>query len=104
MRYPRIRLRTLLILVAMAAMVFAGMRLVRRRAEFLVEAERCEAQARLYLAIGARAQRLSARLPDEQVAVETSLRQSKKYQRLAQKYRHAASRPWISLPPDPPGP
>jgi len=85
----RFRIRTLMIAVAVAgAALGAWIWIERRRTEFI---ERAAAHQR-WVIVGCR------------VVPRWALRKSDYHEALAGKYRAAARRPWLPVPPDPPPP
>jgi hypothetical protein len=87
-RRPRMTTRGWLIVVAAVAMALRGGELLRRRAEYLREADCCSA----------------FHIPDFMVQDEEGRRWNNWVDAMEQKYRFAADHPWVSVAPDPPAP
>ena len=112
MRPPRLRLRvrTLLLAVGVVALILGGVILVRRSADyrrlaaFHEQMERRKAQAVLGIENLARA----ATDPENIVRIRADAayeaRIGRHHAAMKAKYLRAASRPWESVPPDPPPP
>lgn len=130
MRPPRFRLRTLMLLVAIAALAMAVRMMSVQRQEHLWQRDRF-ARLEFYSRTMAHAelasqrlrssmtQRLNPRqtiefsgLPDNSTSEEARDRQRLKqarglveyYEAMKKKYEYAASHPWLIVPPDPPEP
>lgn len=127
MRLPRLRytLRTLLVLVVLVAVAFGVDGLRRRRAGFLQKSAqyaRLEKSSLSMIAVseeriadlklriedyGARGREDVVReangmLSEAAWALETDRQEAAYYGGLRRKYERAASRPWVTLEPDPP--
>jgi len=100
MRFPRFRLRTLLMVVAVLALVMAVSTAIARRSVALAQLAKFHG-SRAELALACRLYRDAsgrtclARVLTPRFDYHSSLRR---------KYEYAASRPWLPVPPDPPPP
>src|SRR5689334_16583629 len=97
-RPPRFRLRTMLLLVAGAAAVLGGERLLRRRAECLRRAEVHRTSLFPWNGSHFRTPPLS---PEDERRVAAYSPHARWHLDLAARYRRAASRPWGPLPVEP---
>jgi hypothetical protein len=112
MRPPRLRLRTLLIAVTVAAVATGAEALRRRRAALLARAAACGGFVAVNRAM------IGSISPDqagpgaspEQVrraiatAEDLARRRADHYERLRRAYLRAADRPWLPVAPEPPPP
>lgn len=99
MPLPRFRLRTLIIAVAVVAVLLGGFALYRRSVGFAALAEAHDVMARNSWTRG------SFMGPGGAIGhVEYPTPLTDHHTRLRDKYRRAASRPWLPVPPDPPPP
>src|SRR5262245_3366567 len=111
MRLPRFTTRRLMVLVAVAGLILAGLEMSRRRARFLVLAESHMAEERMH--------RLSVEAASNEAEYETSqsslageklwreraeynAREASRHGQMAKQYLQAAHSPWVPAPPDPP--
>ena len=123
MRLPRLRLRTLLIAVAVAGLALGGWQMWRRwdycRARFAEYADYAEtnrAKAEGYAASAREYRRQAARLRGhgefeaerqvqlarmDEILAKSYGDEAAWYARLAAPYRHVARFPWLPLPPEP---
>jgi hypothetical protein len=91
MRLPRLKVRTLMIVVALVALLIGA----------TVESRRLYALSWHYYLKSLDAEANEYRASNNQLLPSYKTR-SDHYARLIRKYRHAASHPWESVPPDPP--
>jgi hypothetical protein len=109
MRLPRFRIRTLMIAVAVVAtMSWVAVRLRQRSERFYWESLSMEGR-RIEWAAGAElyeydCNRAADPLPDDVRGAIRHRRRANYYLALQRKYRDAARRPWLPVPPDPPPP
>jgi len=98
MRPPRFRLRTLMVAVAVVAVMSGvGVRLGNRSLRFRNLADHHGLEETRHVGRGY--------LPGpETVHIEVSTPKSEHHARLREKYRRAAARPWLPVPLDPPEP
>jgi hypothetical protein len=111
MRPPRLRLRTLLIAVAVAGMVLGEGLMIQRRARLRATSARHAAQEQMWTTLAAAAgQRPSRRVDWSYRGVRRQTDQGRcraaadYHARLARKYDRAARYPWLPVAPDPPPP
>lgn len=97
---PRFRVRTLMVLVAVAASVFTAIALYQRRAQFLQRSWEYEYGEGDYL-YNANAYE---RLGQSPQLVRHLRKRANYYGGLATKYRYSARYPWLPVAPDPPAP
>ena len=92
MRPPRFRLRTLMIAVAVAGLVFGGSRMRQRQERFEQLAADHAAESRRY------------RLPFARVGGPYLSPMADWHWKMAEKYRRATRYPFLPVEPDPPSP
>jgi hypothetical protein len=105
MRLPRFRLRTLMIAVAVVGILFgSGLELHRRSVRFQALAERHGSEAHVMHIRGSngRAGGELRVLSINDVPIDRKL--ADWHLELRDRYRLAAGRPWLPVPPDPPEP
>jgi hypothetical protein len=97
MRLPRFRVRTLMIVVGVVALLFGGAPMATRWFDY-------DHLARTYEADERRWREMAAREPGDprSIAATYGPQVVEEYARLARKYRRAMWRPWASVSPDPP--
>jgi hypothetical protein len=108
LKRPRLRLRTGMALVAVAASLM-GWALHRRRGEEyarLAERYRAEEKGHAETAELIRKEQIMPRLSREQTLIGVAFhrRQASHHRQLRDKYEAAAARPWLPVEPDPPPP
>jgi hypothetical protein len=94
MRPPRFRVRTLMVAVAVAALVLGGLELRGRKARF-------RAQAAYH---SRRWSGLSLVKPTPPARTRSRERHAVYHDEMRRKYDWAARSPWLPVAPDPPGP
>ena len=108
MRFPRPQLTIahLMVAVSIVALLLAIEELRRRRHEFLLEAEKCDAQACVFRAMAEKHMRLVSLLTeDEHVqGAEEKSHVAAYFERRAWNCRNAAARPWLTVRSEPPPP
>jgi hypothetical protein len=107
---PRFRLRTLLVAVAVAAVVLGAVMMARRAGDRRARAIRhakAEAEARRHLDAyrGGRVELPRCLTLEEVEALTSRIEESVVFHAgMARKYERAAARPWLTVEPDPPEP
>jgi hypothetical protein len=115
---PRLRLRTLLIVVAVAGMMLGGWRMWRRREYCLAKAAECDRIAAYYRRTATDLEPVVAEYlrrgpesvfgrgndrarKDYEDLLSYDRRAADRYPRLAARYRRVARHPWLPLPREP---
>jgi hypothetical protein len=114
MKPPRIRLRSLMIIIAISAIATWGYTLWRRSAEYASKAEQCEVEVFMYKENLDRIDyeeeapfhnRKRTSFSEEETIKRNQYEHLLRYaERLGRKYRRAARFPWLPVEPDPPPP
>jgi hypothetical protein len=93
----------MMVAIAIVALILEIEVLRRRRADFLIEAEKCNAQAFMNRAMAEKHKRLFARLAEVEHArgAEQKAEVAAYFESMARKYRYAAARPWLTVEPEP---
>ena len=100
-RRVRFTMRRMMAIVALVALLFETETLRRRRRDFLVRAEKCDASARAALKWANSYNRKFGRVYQEEIDERA---QAAEFVRKARHYRYAAAYPWLVFEPDPASP
>ncbi len=111
MRLPRVTVRRLMILVAIAGLLLAAGRAWNLRADYLLRASYHESRARILEVIRDRGEPSYFRPADRSRPALDRAEADRRHaasvayhEALRRKYEAAARRPWLPVEPDPPGP
>src|SRR5262245_36624811 len=111
MRFPRFRIRTLMIAVVVAGLILGGLEISRRRAMLLALAESHMAEERMHrLSVEAATNEAEYEASQRSLAgerlwrerAEYNAREASRHGQMAKQYLQAARSPWLPAPPDPP--
>lgn len=103
MRWPRFRVRTLMVAVGVVALLIWGTMMGLRSLDYAMRAKYYRDQARRWRSIAAR-DRVNPARRARSIAVKWGPQIAEFYAPLVLKYRRAMWRPWRPVAPDPPAP